>query len=270
MPRGAESPIWSDRLLPVSLLNSGGLPLGVDGDLYIEQSVAESSDARYGLSPLNDVEAPNAVLSDAVNDSFNALRERVLEVSGQDFLGQLDDAFWVIDQLPQPGEDRRNWHKTGRAFSVTRNSILGLPALIQVVREDVGVNTYWRIYLRVADEAQSGQLGKPLKSLPWDFLSRNSGDVEAYNQGGRLSAEVPRGYYVDLTKLALDYGWEWMPAGNDWRANANTINYWMFRKPEGLDWYNAMLEIYAVSQLGGFAATPTPASIIPTAVEDEG
>jgi len=270
VPQGAKYPTWSDRALPASLLNSGGLPLGVDDDLYIEQSSSSTSDVAYKLSPLNDVDAPNAVLSDAVNDSFNALRLRVLEASGQDFLGELEDTFWVIDQLPQPGEDRRNWHKTGRAFSIMRNSILGFPPLIEMVREDTGVNTYWRVYLRVADEAQSGQLGKPLKQLPWDLLSRSSGDVEAYNQGGRTKTVLPTGYYIDLTKLAADYGWEWTPAGNDWRANANTINYWMFRKTEGLDWYNAMLEIYNVSQLGGFAATPTPVSIVPTVEEDEG
>ena len=267
---GAESPTWSDRVLPASLLNSGGLPLGVDGELYIEQSSPATGEVVYKLSPLNDVQAPNPVLSDAVNDSFNALRERVLEESGRDFLGELDDTFWVIDQLPQPGEDRRNWHKTGRAFSITRNSILGFPPTIEVIREDIGISTHWRVYLRVADEAQSGQLGQPLKRLPWDFLSRSSGDVEAYNQGGRVKSEVPDGYYIDLTELALDYGWEWTPAGNDWRANANTINYWMFRKTDGLDWYNAMLEIYAVSQMGGFAATPTPPPSVPTAEEDQG
>jgi hypothetical protein len=270
VPLGAKYPTWSDRALPASLLNSGGLPLGTDGDLYIEQSSPSTDDVAYKLSPLNNVDAPNPVLSDAVNDSFNALRERVLEVSGRDFLGELDDTFWVIDQLPQPGEDRRDWHKTGRAFSITRNSILGYPPIIEIVREDRGVGTYWRVYLRVADEAQSGQLGKPLKRMPWDLLSRSSGDVEAYNQGGRLKTEMPSGYYIDLTQLALDYGWEWTPAGNDWRANANTINYWMFRKTDGLDWYHAMLEIYTVSQLGGFAATATPPSAVPTIEEGEG
>lgn len=270
VPLGAESPVWSDRVLPASLVNSGGLPIGVEEELYIEQSSPETGEVSYRLSPLNDVDAPSAILSDAVNDSFNALRERILEEAGQDYLGTLDDAFWVIDQLPQPGEDRRNWHKTGRAFSITRNSILGFPPDIEVVREDIGVNTYWRVFLRVVDEAQSGQLGKPLKQLPWDFLSRSGGDVEAYNQGGRIKTEMPEGYYVDITEIALDYGWEWTPAGNDWRANANTINYWMFRHTDGLDWYNAMLEIYAVSQLGGFAATPTPAPNISTIDEDEG
>lgn len=271
VPQGAKYPTWSDRALPASLLNSGGLPLGVDDNLYIEQtSSSNEGDVAYRLSPLNDVDAPNSILSDAVNDSFNALRSQVLEESGQDFLGELEDTFWSIDQLPQPGEDRRNWHKTGRAFSITRNSILGFPPRIEMVREDAGVSTFWRVYLRVADEAQSGQLGKPLKQLPWDFLSRSSGDVEAYNQGGRVKSELPTGYYIDLTALAADYGWEWTPAGNDWRANANTINYWMFRKTDGLNWYNAMLEIYNVSQLGGFAATPTPASAVPTVEEDEG
>ncbi len=266
VPSGVEYPNWSDRVLPASLLNTGGLPLGTDEELYIEQSSPATGEVAYKLSPLTDVDAPNPVLSDAVNDSFNALRERVLSSTGRDFLGELDDAFWVIDQLPQPGEDRRNWHKTGRAIGIVRNGILGFPPLIEVVREDSGVNTYWRVYLRVADEAQSGQLGKPLKQLPWDFVSRSGGDVEAYNQGGRIKSEVSEGYYIDLTQLALDYGWEWTPAGNDWRGNANTVNYWMFRKTEGLDWYNAMLEIYAVSQLGGFALTPTPSA----SVEDSG
>jgi len=49
-----------------------------------------------------------------------------------------------------------------------------------------------------------------------------------------------------------------MPAGRDWRANFNSINFWMFRKPSGLSWYEAMREIYTEAQLGGFAPTPTP------------
>lgn len=269
VPVGSKNPTWADRPLPASLVNSGGLPLGADSELYIEQSSPTSDGVQYKLSPLPNVDAPTPNLSDAVNDSFNALRVKVSEVAGWDVLGQLDDAFWVIDQLPQPGEDRRNWLKTGRAFAMTRSSILGFPPPMEAVREDIGVNTYWHIYIRVADEAQSGQLGEPLRHIPWDFLSRSGGDVEAYNQGGRLKTEIPRGYYIDFTQLAQDYGWEGMPAGNDWRANANTINYWLFRKSDGLDWYNAMLEIYQESQMGGFVPTTTPAPIVPTQ-EDEG
>jgi hypothetical protein len=210
------------------------------------------------MSPLIDVDAPNAFLSDRVNDSFNALREQTNETIGWDFLGQLEDAFWQIDRPPQPGEERRNWHMTGRAFSFNRNAIVGFPPPIEIVREDIGVYTYWRVFVRVADDAQSGQLGEPLRRMPWDFASRNQGDVEAYDQGGRLRTEMPAGYYIDLTQLAVDFGWTRVPAGSDWRANFNSTNYWMFTKPDGLSWYEAMRELYAVSQLGGFAPESTP------------
>jgi hypothetical protein len=76
------------------------------------------------------------------------------------------------------------------------------------VREDIGVNTYWHVYVRVADDAQSGQLGEPLRTMPWDFASRTRGDVQAYNEGGRIRTTMPAGYYVDLTQLAADYGWD--------------------------------------------------------------
>jgi hypothetical protein len=32
----------------------------------------------------------------------------------------------------------------------------------------------------------------------------------------------------------------------------------MFTKPDGLSWFDAMRELYAISQLGGFAPEPTP------------
>jgi hypothetical protein len=95
--------------------------------------------------------------------------------------------------------------------------------------------------------------------MPWDFLSQSQ-DIEAYNQGGRLRATVPSGYYVDLTQIAADYGWLRVPAGTDWRANTNTRFFWMFYKPDGLSWLDAMLEIYEAPQLGGYLPTPTPSA----------
>ena len=255
---GSDSPTWTSAPLPSVLVNSGGVGPAIPGNLYDEQVVEFDSDPPYRLDTLVDIEAPNAVLNDNVNDSFNALREAVLEEVGYDFLGELEDAFWRIDRPPSPGEERRNWHMTGRAFGINRNLIAGFPAPIEIVREDVGVNTYWRVYVRVADNAQNGQLGEPLRQIPWDFASRNQGDIDAYDQGGRLRAEVPEGYYVNLTQLAADYGWERMPAGRDWRANFNSINFWMFRNADGRSWYESMREIYTEAQLGGFRPTATP------------
>ena len=258
VPLGASDPSWTAAPLPRTLVNAGGVGPAIPAALFIEQETRLDTDPPYRMSPLTDVDAPHPFLSDRVNDSFDALREQTLEEIGWDFLGQLEDAFWQIDRPPQPGEERRNWHMTGRAFSFNRNAIVGFPPPIEIVREDIGVYTYWRVYVRVADDAQSGQLGEPLRRMPWDFASRNQGDVEAYDQGGRLRTEIPAGYYVDLTQLAADYGWTRVPAGGDWRANFNSTNYWMFTKPDGLTWYDAMRELYAVSQMGGFAPEATP------------
>jgi TolB protein len=258
-PLGSSSPVWTGAPLPVALVNGGGLPASVTQALYIEQVETLLTDPPVRLSPIEGVQVDDPLLSDRVNDSFNALREASLGRAGWDFLGRLDDAFWSIDRPPQPGEERRNWLMTGRAFGITRGAIISFPPSIEVVREDVGVNTVWRVYLRAAGDAQSGEFGEPLRHMPWDFASRTEGDIEAYNQGGRLKRQFPEGYYIDFTQLAQDYGWLRYPAGSDWRANANSINYWLFTRPDGLTWYQAMRELYTDAQLGGFAPTATPA-----------
>jgi hypothetical protein len=254
---GASDPAWTAVPLPAQVVSQGAQPARAE-PLFIEQEEPLNADPAYRLRPIPGVEAPYAALNERVNDSFNALREAALQRIGWDFLATLQDAFWDLNRLPEPGEERRNWLMTGRAFAFNKNAIVGFPAPIEIVREDIGVETYWRIFVRVADQAQNGQLGEPLRRMPWDFLARDQRDVEAYDQGGRLRAQVPQGYYVDFTLLARDYGWDRLPAGSDWRANINAVNYWLFYNASGLDWYSAMRELYNEGALINFAPLPTP------------
>jgi TolB protein len=264
VPNRSEDPDWTSAPLPAAIVNAGGLDSGVEGTLYDEQFAISSGDPPYLLDSIVGVQGPEQTfLNERVNDSFNALRIRANERIGWDFLGELTDAFWDIDRRVQPGEPNRNWHKTGRAVAFNRNQG-GFPADYEIVPETDGVNTLWRVYVRVAEEAQTGQLGEPLRELPWDFGAASGGDVEAYNQGGRFYPAIPAGYYVDLTALALDYGWDRLPAASDWRNNFNARNYWMLVKNEGLTWYEAMRQIYTEPQLGNFVPTATPAPIVPT------
>lgn len=254
----SDDPVWTDAPLSPAFLNSGGASLGVTDDLFVEQVTPLSGDRSFGLQNIG-VDGPELpVLSDAVDDSFNALRERVNNAVGSDFLGTLESALWDLDYRPNPNEPNRNWHRTGRAFSFNRNLLLSFPAPVEVVREDTDLETDWRVFVRVDEDAQSGELGEPLRRMPWQFVSSSDGDVEAYDQGGRLQTTIPAGYYVDLTQIAEDYGWERQPAGTDWRANVFTRNYWMFVKKDGLSWYEAMRQIYTFDELGGFNPTATP------------
>lgn len=248
-PYGATAPNWTSNPLPVQVVSSGGVPMSAA--VPFEEQITENvSGAPYVLRGLGDVRAPRPLLSDRVDDSFLALRQRVAATAATDFLGQLDDVFWPLDRPAEPGQTRQSWHRTGRAFAIPRDSFLGFPPEIEIMREDRGVSTYWRVFVRVDDRFQSGQLGEPLRQLPWDFRSATEGgDVEAYNQGGRYRAEIPAGYYVDLTLLAADYGWRPVPAGSDWRANALSRNYWMYVNDGGLSWIEAMREIYTDTDL---------------------
>lgn len=263
---GATSPHWTSVSLPQSLVNGGGLPSPVTGALFIEQEQRLAIDPPYRLRAISvNVQQPS--LNERVDDSFNAMRQFVLAQAGWDVLGRLDHAFWDITRPPSPGEAVRSWFKTGRAIGIPRADIVGNPPAFEVVREDIGVQTYWRVYVRVVGNAQSGQLGEPLRYMPWDFASRTEGDVQSYDQGGRLKATMPSGYYIDLTAIAETYGWQRQPAGSDWRANINSVNYWLFVNDGGLTWYDAMRELYTEGALTNFAPTSTPAPFIPDPIE---
>jgi TolB protein len=251
---GASAPHWTTQPLPPQLLNSGGLDLAVE-TLYTEQTPTFDG-STYDLQSLANVQTERAFLSDAVNDSFNALRQRVLDTSGKNYLNVLDSAFWDLERLANAGEPSPVWYRTGRAFAIQRNGIFGFPREIEIVREEIGSEIYWRIFLRVDDAFQSGQLGEPLRRLPWDFLPADSGNnVDAFNQGGTLRDFVQSGYYIDFTQIAADYGWERRPASRDWIANQQGRNYWLFVNDGGLSWCQAMLQQYSEGALINYGCT---------------
>ena len=185
-------------------------------------------------------------LSDQVDDSFNALRERVLEQTGWDYLSILNGAWQPIDQPPRLGQSRTNWHVCGRAIEVNQEVYEPDHRLIQLVREDVGNQTWWRVFLQVVQ--QDGSMGEPLRVAPWNLSAREDGGT-AVAQGGQLLDEVPAGYYADFTTLAAEYGWERVPALYRWRNFWPDIRWWLFRKTDQLAWKECMLELYGLEEI---------------------
>jgi TolB protein len=256
----ASHPNWTSNALPASLLNSGGVQALEIGPLVEEKVNYEGQTPPYNrLALLSGINAPSPSLSDKVDDSFVGLRIAVNKAVNRDFLGTLRDAYWDLSRLPEPGQVRENWHYAGRAFSLDENLVFGDVPPIEVVREDVGVNTFWRVYIRVPEDLQNGQLGEPLKRLPWDFASRRSGDPQTFEQGGRPKTAVPTGYYVDFTLIAEDYGWSRVPSDRTWRQNYPAIRYWEFNKRDGLTWRDAMLQLYTQDQINAFLSGPAQA-----------
>jgi TolB protein len=177
-------------------------------------------------------------LSDRVNDSYNALRERIKAETGWDYLAVLGDSWRPMDHTPRPGQGRISWHVCGRAVDINQGFLR--TGDVELVREDVGGVTYWRVFIRA--RTQDGTLGEPLRVAPWDLNARARGGL-ATLQGGELKA-IPPGYYVDFTTIALDYGWERRNALSGWRSSYYDIEWWHFQKTDGLSWYACMLELY--------------------------
>ncbi len=212
---------------------------------------------RWYVVPVEGIQAPYPQLHDLVDESFNALRTRVIQETGWDTLASLENAFIPLTTSLEPGM-KEDWLYTGRAFSI--NTLMATAGWLVTLREDIGGQTYWRVYIRCA--VQDGSLGEPIHNAPWNLSARYDLDPTTYEQGGAY-APVPSGYWVDITDLTAVYGWERLPALPNWRTYYAGTRFSEFVMPDGLDWYAAMRELYPEEAL----VTPTqflPPSLTPT------
>jgi TolB protein len=252
--------LWANLMMPASLPNDfqkaaelTPAPLWAP----IADPVSEGSSGRWSLVNVEGVQAPYPQLHDLANEAFDALRQRVQLEVGWDALASLENAFVPITTSLDPGFNE-DWLYTGRAFAI--NSLMTNAGWMVAVREDFGAQTYWRLYLRA--QLQDGSLGEPLRDTPWDLSARYNLDPKVYEQGGKYS-EVPPGYWVDVTALAIQYGWERVPALPNWRTFYRGARFTEFALTGGLDWYSAMLQLYPPDVL----VTPTqvlPPTLTPT------
>jgi TolB protein len=206
---------------------------------------------RLPLVPITNVTAAFPKLIEAAADSFQGLRTQISEQTGWDALGNLENAFIPLTTPPDPGLGE-DWLYTGRAF--TLNPVLVQADWMAVVREDFGQQIYWRIYLRTA--AQDGSQGMPLNQVPWDFSARATSS-SAYENGGQLMDSIPAGYWLDLTAVAAQYGWQRLPSLTNWRSYYAGARFNELVYTQNLDWRTAMLQLYPPDIL------VTPTMVVP-------
>ena len=255
--RPLRSPDWHLAVLPPGMRFAD--TSAPDAPPLFVERVADPADSGppYGLVEIEGLEVPGPFLSDRVDDSFRALRQRVEEVAGWDFLQVLDQMWEPLDSEPPPAMNGTSWAKSGRAFDVVSDFNAGVHPILEVVREPAGFDTVtqvctgaetqWRLFIRA--QRQDGSQGEPLRTRPWNLQLRYSGNAPDYEAGGRPRETIPPGYYVDFTQMAADYGWERVVSGPTWRTYYPAILFWRFEKREELSWEAAMLEIYTEKEL---------------------
>ncbi len=227
------------------------LPVGATEVPASEDAVtALPQGSRLNLVDLQGVSAPRATLVEGVALDFADLRLQVAAETGWDFLGTLDNAFVGMNDPLPPGFAYEDWLYTGRAF--TFNPAATQAGWVEVVREDFGGETYWRVHVRAV--RQDGSLGEPLRARPWNFEARYLGTPAVYDSGGAPKPEIPTGYYVDFTELAADAGFHRLPAMANWRTYYQGARFSEFAHTDGLTWQDAMLLVYPPEAI----ITPTP------------
>jgi TolB protein len=235
-----DSFAWVDAAAAKFILNYVKLQsLPTPAALFtINYSLPPSDTGRSGVVEIKNLNAPTPYLADSADESFKALRKAFGAEVGWDFLGNLDNAYLPLTATTYPGIIE-NWLLTGRGIEVSSGA---LPAgWVSVTREDFDGKTYWRLWVKCLN--QEGSCGKPMLTHSWDFSTRTSGDLQAYENGGTLGG-IPDGYWVDFTEFASRYGWERLPAQEDWRYYFPGTLFDQFAFRQGLTWHQAMVQLY--------------------------
>ncbi len=192
-------------------------------------------------------------VNELVAPSLLAWQQDILEASGWDLLHGTLGAWRSIDQVRKKelyayDYGYLSWHKTGRALDLPLEyKVDGVDQML-VSREDLGQNTYWRMYLRAAK--QDGSQGEPLKENPWRYWWHivPAEEPDAYEAGGKR-LPIPGGYYVDVTALGKRHGWERIAAYQiegdyHWSVDSNGTEYWHYERTDGLLWWEALGQLY--------------------------
>jgi hypothetical protein len=109
--------------------------------------------------------------------------------------------------------------------------------------------------LRCVD--QTGNCGRPIVDRPWNYSRRARIEI-APEQGGIEKAPLS-GYYLDMTALAREYGWQRISSYDDedysWTWHFLAFEYWHYQKrlsannktranSRAANWYQAMQDVY--------------------------
>lgn len=186
-----------------------------------------------GLSGLGDIRSGGRpFLASAVLPSFLALRQRVIEESGYDFLSRLSEATRAVS-FRNGTSSYTSWHKAGRAFDTLFDYQAGGRQVLYISPEWRSGRLFWRLYLRAKN--QDGSKGAPIMG-------------PVFNTASRELLPPPSGYFIDFTGLAAEHGWNRIAAQEretfDWRSEPLALEYWHFERRDGLSWYQAMSRLY--------------------------
>ena len=229
-PHAYAEPAWSKSAVAPSLPADRLLP---GRPAPVSTPPADPSQVAAGFTGLGDVRSGGqAMLAEAVYPSFVALRRAVIAASGHDFLARLSEASRPVG-YSNDTSSYTSWHKSGRAFDTLFDYRAGGQQVLYIAPEWQSGRLFWRLFLRTTrqDGSQGALLTQPV-----------------FDTRARALLPPPRGYFVDFTGLAAQFGWRRIAAQErddfNWRSELLALEYWHFERRDGLTWYDAMHLVY--------------------------
>ena len=168
-------------------------------------------------------------LSDRVDESFVALRRRLAEEVGYDFLGQLSEAARPYEYFSDTSE-YASWHKSGRAVDTLFDFNTKAGQVMEIARDDMGGETYLA-RLPALHRPRAGRAAGRSPSTPGITATRRA--TRSLPSRGASKGRCRATYYVDFTALAREYGWTRISSWNDedfsWTWHFTAFEYWHYQ-----------------------------------------
>lgn len=161
-------------------------------------------------------------------DMFTALREKIINVAGFDFLSKFGDMMRPRNfHTNEQGVSNSSRHKCGDAFDYNQGD-----SQLVVIEDPRNGVTYFRTYLKC--KKQDGTQG--------ELMAPNGGSPK---------------FYVDFTSIAEAFGWHRIRAQSGWKHVWKKREFWHYQMTEGYTFDQGIELLY------GNAASVPPAPDLP-------
>jgi len=181
-------------------------------------------------------------------DGFRKLRKAVLEGAGFDFLAKTADMMRDKNyRSSKVGVANRSRHKCGDAFDFDQSS-----RSIVIVKEPMGLQTFFRTWLRTAKQDGSQGVKVALKDIRGHSVS---------------------GYYFDFTACAERLQWRRIPAWSGWKLTGsgyNKMEFWHYQLTEGLSFDEAITFLYSIHPVNSVRDVRKPNTMRVLGLNDRG
>jgi hypothetical protein len=171
---------------------------------------------RFRFRSLGDPDLPGLRGYRLREDSAQAWRQawREAAAQGATLAAPYGDTLRPLGLAGNRGASRRSMHLCGRAVDLNQGLAQGPGQRYYLTREEARGRTFFRILCRAG--RQDGSQGKRYRR----------GAVACWRSGAHDELPLPEGWYVDLTELLAQAGFDRIPAQRRWQPSSGAGAEW--------------------------------------------